>query len=164
MLRWWEYPDTSFLWSFEAWVLAGQRLWFTRSMKRDPIVFALANPTPEIDPVMARKIRKDVIMATGRSDFPNQVDEIYQLVKAWFNHEVRICSWKGKKWKLIWLGAGQQRVCLSLHNEGSSRLSVRFVLDNLCACFDRSTDGKMAQHEQEFEQGHSSKRSNETSC
>lgn len=49
------------------------KLWHGRSMKKDPIVFALANPTPEIDPFVAKKVRKDVILATGRSDFPNQV-------------------------------------------------------------------------------------------
>ena len=46
------------------------------SMARDPIVFALANPTPEIDPVLARKARADAIIATGRSDYPNQVNNV----------------------------------------------------------------------------------------
>ena len=46
------------------------------SMAKDPIVFALANPTPEIDPVLARKARADAIIATGRSDFPNQVNNV----------------------------------------------------------------------------------------
>ncbi len=41
-----------------------------------PIVFALANPTPEIDPALARSLRPDVIMATGRSDYPNQVNNV----------------------------------------------------------------------------------------
>ncbi len=47
-----------------------------KSMAKDPIVFALANPTPEIDPVLARKARADAIIATGRSDFPNQVNNV----------------------------------------------------------------------------------------
>lgn len=46
------------------------------SMKENPIVFALANPTPEIDYNLAQETRKDVIMATGRSDFPNQVNNV----------------------------------------------------------------------------------------
>ncbi|MGV7107218.1 NADP-dependent malic enzyme [Flavobacterium sp. U410] len=46
------------------------------SMNNDPIVFAMANPTPEIDYNLAVSTRKDVIMATGRSDFPNQVNNV----------------------------------------------------------------------------------------
>lgn len=46
------------------------------SMAENPIVFGLANPTPEIDYNLAMKTRKDVIMATGRSDFPNQVNNV----------------------------------------------------------------------------------------
>ena len=45
-----------------------------RSMAKDPIIFALANPTPEIMPELAHAARDDVIMATGRSDYPNQVN------------------------------------------------------------------------------------------
>jgi malate dehydrogenase (oxaloacetate-decarboxylating)(NADP+) len=45
-------------------------------MKENPIVFALANPTPEISYPEATAARKDVIMATGRSDYPNQVNNI----------------------------------------------------------------------------------------
>jgi malate dehydrogenase (oxaloacetate-decarboxylating)(NADP+) len=41
-----------------------------------PIVFALANPDPEIMPEEARRARKDVLMATGRSDAPNQVNNV----------------------------------------------------------------------------------------
>ncbi len=47
-----------------------------RSMAKDPIVFALANPTPEINYHEAKKARKDIIMATGRSDNPNQVNNV----------------------------------------------------------------------------------------
>ncbi len=47
-----------------------------RSMAKDPIVFALANPDPEITPHIARAVRSDVIIATGRSDYPNQVNNV----------------------------------------------------------------------------------------
>ena len=46
------------------------------SMAENPVVFALANPTPEIDYNLAITTRPDVIMATGRSDFPNQVNNV----------------------------------------------------------------------------------------
>ena len=45
-------------------------------MADDPIVFALANPEPEIDPVVAREVRPDAIIATGRSDVANQVNNV----------------------------------------------------------------------------------------
>ena len=45
-----------------------------KTMAKDPIVFAMANPDPEIHPKIALDTRKDLIMATGRSDFPNQVN------------------------------------------------------------------------------------------
>lgn len=47
-----------------------------RSMADRPIVFAMANPDPEILPPVARKVRPDCIIATGRSDFPNQVNNV----------------------------------------------------------------------------------------
>ena len=47
-----------------------------KSMAKNPIVFALANPDPEIEYDLAMKTRKDVIMATGRSDHPNQVNNV----------------------------------------------------------------------------------------
>jgi malate dehydrogenase (oxaloacetate-decarboxylating)(NADP+) len=47
-----------------------------RSMAKNPIVFALANPTPEISYEEATAARKDLIMATGRSDTPNQVNNV----------------------------------------------------------------------------------------
>ena len=46
------------------------------SMSDRPIVFALANPTPEIDPAEAKRVRPDVVMATGRTDYPNQVNNV----------------------------------------------------------------------------------------
>ena len=45
-------------------------------MAKDPIVFALANPDPEIKYELALAARKDLIMATGRSDNPNQVNNV----------------------------------------------------------------------------------------
>ncbi len=47
-----------------------------KSMAKEPIVFALANPTPEISYELATQTRKDIIMATGRSDHPNQVNNV----------------------------------------------------------------------------------------
>jgi malate dehydrogenase (oxaloacetate-decarboxylating)(NADP+) len=46
------------------------------SMAPNPIVFALSNPVPEIRPEVANKVRDDIIMATGRSDYPNQVNNV----------------------------------------------------------------------------------------
>ena len=46
------------------------------SMSPNPIIFALANPDPEILPSDAHQIRDDIVMATGRSDFPNQVNNV----------------------------------------------------------------------------------------
>jgi malate dehydrogenase (oxaloacetate-decarboxylating)(NADP+) len=47
-----------------------------KSMAKNPIVFAMANPEPEIAYDIAHDIRKDIIVATGRSDFPNQVNNV----------------------------------------------------------------------------------------
>lgn len=47
-----------------------------QSMAPKPVVFALANPTPEILPEEAHAVRDDLIMATGRSDYPNQVNNV----------------------------------------------------------------------------------------
>ena len=47
-----------------------------KSMSRKPIVFAMANPDPEITYEAATAVRDDIIMATGRSDFPNQVNNV----------------------------------------------------------------------------------------
>jgi len=46
------------------------------SMGERPIIFAMANPTPEITPDDVKAVRNDAIMATGRSDFPNQVNNV----------------------------------------------------------------------------------------
>lgn len=46
------------------------------SMAANPIIFAMANPDPEILPPIAAKIRPDAILATGRSDFPNQINNV----------------------------------------------------------------------------------------
>ena len=47
-----------------------------QKMTPQPIIFALANPTPEIMPDLARAVAPDAIIATGRSDFPNQVNNV----------------------------------------------------------------------------------------
>ena len=47
-----------------------------RSMADEPIIFAMANPDPEISPPLAREARSDAIIATGRSDYPNQVNNV----------------------------------------------------------------------------------------
>lgn len=47
-----------------------------RSMASHPIVFALANPTPEISYEDAMASRPDVLMSTGRSDYPNQINNV----------------------------------------------------------------------------------------
>jgi malate dehydrogenase (oxaloacetate-decarboxylating)(NADP+) len=47
-----------------------------KDMNKDPIIFAMANPEPEITPDKARTARPDAIIATGRSDYPNQVNNV----------------------------------------------------------------------------------------
>ena len=47
-----------------------------KSMAQNPIIFAMANPDPEITPEEVSKIRNDAIMATGRSDYPNQINNV----------------------------------------------------------------------------------------
>ncbi|MDR1461222.1 MAG: malate dehydrogenase [Campylobacteraceae bacterium] len=47
-----------------------------KSMNKNPIIFALANPVPEILPEEVKAVRDDVIMGTGRSDYPNQVNNV----------------------------------------------------------------------------------------
>jgi len=47
-----------------------------RSMAEKPIIFAMANPDPEITPEEVRTVRSDAIIATGRSDYPNQVNNV----------------------------------------------------------------------------------------
>lgn len=54
-------------------LLSGEQL---SKMAANPVVFACANPDPEIRPELAHETRDDVIMATGRSDFPNQVNNV----------------------------------------------------------------------------------------
>jgi malate dehydrogenase (oxaloacetate-decarboxylating)(NADP+) len=46
------------------------------TMQRDPIIFALANPTPEILPEEVHAVRQDAIVATGRTDYPNQINNV----------------------------------------------------------------------------------------
>src|SRR5262249_7494993 len=47
-----------------------------KSMAKNPIIFAMANPDPEIKPEDIKDVRKDAIIATGRSDYPNQVNNV----------------------------------------------------------------------------------------
>ena len=49
---------------------------YLTSMAESPIIFAMANPEPEIRPDAAKKIRPDAIVATGRSDYPNQINNV----------------------------------------------------------------------------------------
>ncbi|MFZ2319140.1 MAG: malic enzyme-like NAD(P)-binding protein, partial [Pseudomonas sp.] len=59
--------------------LSGANLLEADGLKRmaaNPIVFACSNPDPEISPALAHATRDDVIMATGRSDYPNQVNNV----------------------------------------------------------------------------------------
>jgi malate dehydrogenase (oxaloacetate-decarboxylating)(NADP+) len=49
---------------------------YLHSMAPSPIIFAMANPKPEILPSDAKRIRPDAIIATGRSDFPNQINNV----------------------------------------------------------------------------------------
>jgi malate dehydrogenase (oxaloacetate-decarboxylating)(NADP+) len=47
-----------------------------KTMAQDPIIFAMANPDPEINPDLAKEARRDVIIATGRSDYMNQINNV----------------------------------------------------------------------------------------
>ena len=47
-----------------------------KSMAKNPIIFACANPDPEIKPELIQEVRSDAIIATGRSDYPNQVNNL----------------------------------------------------------------------------------------
>lgn len=47
-----------------------------KSMNKDPVIFAMANPNPEIIPSLAREYRPDCIVATGRSDYANQINNV----------------------------------------------------------------------------------------
>ena len=48
-----------------------------KSMAKAPIIFAMANPDPEITPEDVKAVRPDAIVATGRSDYPNQVNNVW---------------------------------------------------------------------------------------
>ena len=62
-----------FLGLSSASVLSGEML---KTMANKPLVFAMANPNPEITPPEAKAIREDVIIGTGRSDYPNQINNV----------------------------------------------------------------------------------------
>src|SRR3546814_10120476 len=73
-----------------------------KSMAKNAIVFAMANPNPEIDYDLAVKTRNDIIMATGRSDFPNQVNNVlgfpyifrgsFDVMSTAINEEMKIAA------------------------------------------------------------------------
>jgi len=46
------------------------------ALNKDPIIFAMANPNPEVLPSVAKEVRPDCMIATGRSDFPNQINNV----------------------------------------------------------------------------------------
>jgi malate dehydrogenase (oxaloacetate-decarboxylating)(NADP+) len=67
-------PDTDvFLGCSTGGVLTGEMI---KGMAKQPIILALANPEPEVRPEIAREARPDCIIATGRSDYPNQVNNV----------------------------------------------------------------------------------------
>ncbi len=47
-----------------------------KAMGKEPLILAMANPTPEVDPALVAKIRPDAVLGTGRSDYPNQVNNV----------------------------------------------------------------------------------------
>jgi len=47
-----------------------------KSLNKDPVIFAMANPEPEVRPELAKEWRPDCIIATGRSDYPNQINNV----------------------------------------------------------------------------------------
>lgn len=47
-----------------------------KSLNKDPVIFAMANPNPEVTPPKAKEWRPDCIIATGRSDYPNQINNV----------------------------------------------------------------------------------------
>ena len=61
-------------------------------MSDQPIIFALANPNPEIDPEAARAVAPNALIATGRSDFPNQVNNVLQPARGVGVRDARRCS------------------------------------------------------------------------
>ena len=47
-----------------------------KSMAPNAVIFACSNPDPEVDPALVAKVRPDIIMGTGRSDYPNQINNV----------------------------------------------------------------------------------------
>lgn len=47
-----------------------------KNLNKDPVIFAMANPNPEIIPSLAKEYRPDCIVATGRSDYANQINNV----------------------------------------------------------------------------------------
>ena len=54
---------------------AAKKEW-VKEMAKKPIIFAMANPDPEIKPEDVHEVRPDAIVATGRSDYPNQINNV----------------------------------------------------------------------------------------
>jgi malate dehydrogenase (oxaloacetate-decarboxylating)(NADP+) len=54
-----------------------------KKMAQNPLVFVLANPTPEIHPAEVKEVRPDAIIATGRTDYPNQVNSVLRQYPYW---------------------------------------------------------------------------------
>jgi malate dehydrogenase (oxaloacetate-decarboxylating)(NADP+) len=87
------------------------------TMAEDPIIFAMANPDPEIRPEEAFDARKDIIMATGRTDYPNQVNNVLgfpfifrgalDVAAININEEMKIAASQALS-KLARLGAGSE--------------------------------------------------------
>lgn len=75
-IKWWLDEAVKardiFIWVSAPWVLTEEML---KSMNKDPIIFAMANPIPEIMPDLAKKSWAKIV-ATGRSDFPNQLNNV----------------------------------------------------------------------------------------
>ncbi len=64
-----------------------------KSMSKNPIIFACANPDPEITPEEINEVRNDAIIATGRSDYPNQVNNLIGFPKT-INEEMKVAAAK----------------------------------------------------------------------
>jgi malate dehydrogenase (oxaloacetate-decarboxylating)(NADP+) len=70
-----------------------------KKMAARPLILALANPTPEITPEEVRAVRDDVVMATGRSDYPNQVNNV--LCFPYIFRGALDCGWKSRRCTLL---------------------------------------------------------------
>ena len=92
-----------------------------------PLILALANPTPEILPEVAHGVRDDVVMATGRSDYPNQVNNV--LCFRTFSG-VR-WTWARRRSRARWKGGG-------VRDRGAGRGRAEQVVAAACGTYDIS--------------------------